>query len=90
MRHNTHWSGAEHRLKRFAKGHANKETYAFEELVAELGAAFLCASTGVESAAREDHSQYIKNWLGALKNDKKFIFTAASQAQKAVDYLFLF
>jgi len=39
---------------------------------------------------REDHSQYIQNWLKALKSDKKFIFSASSQAQKAVDYLFSF
>ncbi len=86
----THWSGAEHRLDRFAKTNFDKAAYAFEELVAELGAAFLCASTKVASTAREDHTQYIQKWLEALRNDKKFVFSAASQAQKAVDYLFSF
>ena len=59
-----------------------------EQLVAELGAAMFCASTGVTSSPREDHARYINNWLKALKSDKRFIFAAASQAQKAVDFLF--
>lgn len=83
----THWSGASHRLDRLQHSRFGDKDYAFEELVAELGAAFLCALTGVESVPRDDHSQYIRNWLIALKNDKKFIFAASSQAQKAVDYI---
>lgn len=86
----THWSGAKTRLDRGKNNKFGDAAYAFEELVAELGAAFLCGATGVESAPREDHSQYIQNWLQALKSDKKFIFSASSQAQKAVDYLFSF
>ena len=86
----THWSGAKHRLDRNQNNKFGDEDYAFEELVAELGAAMLCASTGIESAPREDHARYIQNWLKALKNDKKFIFAASSQAQKATDYLFSF
>lgn len=86
----THWTGAASRLDRGKHNKFGDTAYAFEELVAELGAAFLCGSTGVESAPREDHSQYIQNWLQALKSDKKFIFAASSQAQKAVDYLFSF
>jgi antirestriction protein ArdC len=57
------------------------------QLIAELGAAMLCATTGVETAVREDHAHYIASWLKALKSDKQFIFAAASQAQKVVDYL---
>jgi len=83
----THWSGASHRLDRLQHSKFGDKNYAFEELVAELGSAFLCARTGVESSPREDHAKYIRNWLAALKNDKKFIFSASSQAQKAVDYL---
>lgn len=83
----THWSGAEHRLNR-EKGRKYGDTkYAFEELVAELGAAMLCAALGISSGTRPDHAQYIDGWLKALKSDKKFIFSAASQAQKAADYL---
>jgi len=58
-----------------------------EELVAELGAAFLCAQFGVSSTPREDHAQYLVHWLSVLKSDKRAIFTAASQASQAVDFL---
>ena len=58
-----------------------------EELVAELGAAFLCADLGIEPEVRDDHTSYIDSWLKALRNDKRLIFTAASLAQKAADYL---
>ena len=84
----THWTGAKHRLDRLNDNKFGGKDYAFEELVAELGAAMCCASTGVTSSPREDHARYIKNWLAALKSDKRFIFSAASQAQKAVDFLF--
>ena len=83
----THWSGAPQRLNR-EKGKAYGDSaYAFEELVAELGAAMLCASLGITGSTRADHAQYIDGWLKALKSDKKFIFAAASQAQKSADYL---
>jgi antirestriction protein ArdC len=61
--------------------------YAMEELVAEIGAAFLCADLGITPETREDHAAYIASWLTVLKNDKRAIFTAASHAQKAADYL---
>ena len=61
--------------------------YAFEELIAELGSAFLCSQFGIKQHGRDDHAMYLKSWLKALKNDKKYIFKAASQAQKAVDFL---
>jgi antirestriction protein ArdC len=63
------------------------EAYAFEELVAELGSAFLCAHLGIANDPRPDHAQYIQGWLKALKNDKRAVFTAASKAQAALDYL---
>ena len=63
------------------------EGYAKEELVAELGAAFLCADLGITPETREDHAAYIASWLTALKNDQRFIFSAAAHAQRAVDYL---
>ena len=83
----THWTGAPHRLDREVHNRFNDPKYAFEEIVAELGAAMCCVICGVSSTVREDHSQYIQNWLTALKSDKRFIFTASSQAQKAVDYI---
>jgi len=65
----------------------NIQDYAKEELIAELGAAFLCAKLGICSEPRKDHAAYLQSWIQALKNDKKFIFSAASQASRAVDYL---
>ena len=61
--------------------------YAAEELIAKLGAAFVCAHLGLSSEPREDHAQYIQAWLRVLKADKRAIFTAASQAQQACDWL---
>ena len=58
-----------------------------EELVAELGAAFLCADLGITPEVRQDHADYIGTWLKVLKDDKKAIFTAASLASRAATYL---
>jgi len=82
-----HWTGADHRL---ARGKGNKfgsADYAFEELVAELGAAFTCAAVGVSTVPRADHAQYIDSWLRALKHQKRFIFEAAKHATKAADMI---
>lgn len=83
----THWTGAETRLKREFGKRFGDNAYAMEELVAELGAAFLCADLGVTQEPRQDHAQYIQNWLQVLKADKKAIFTAASQASKAASFV---
>jgi len=82
----THSTGAENRLKR-AKGKRGTKEYAFEELIAELGAAFLCADLNLEQTPREDHAIYLKSWIQALKNDSKFIIQAASKAQKSCDFV---
>lgn len=82
----THWTGAKHRLDRDLSGRFGSESYAVEELVAELGAAFLCAELGLPTDPREDHAPYIVSWLKVLKNDKRAIFTAAAKAQAAVDW----
>jgi antirestriction protein ArdC len=58
-----------------------------EELVAELGSAFLCADLQITPEIREDHAGYIHEWLKVLKDDKRAVFTAASHASKAVDFL---
>ncbi len=63
------------------------EGYAAEELVAELGAAFLGAELGLRPDHVEDHAAYMAGWLKALKNDRRFIFIAAAKAQEAADYL---
>jgi antirestriction protein ArdC len=82
-----HWSGAKHRLDREFGKRFGDDRYAFEELVAELGAAFLMASLGLSSDPREDHAAYLAGWLKVLKADKRAIFTAASKAQAAVNFL---
>lgn len=83
----THWSGAKHRLDRELSGRFGDDAYAMEELIAELGAAFLCAELGIAAMPRPDHAAYLTNWLKVLKADKKAIFTAASAASRAADFL---
>ena len=83
----THWTGAPKRLNRDFGLRFGDHAGAMEELVAELGAAFLCADLALSNAPRPDHAAYISSWLQALKNDKRAIFTAASKAQAAVDWM---
>ncbi len=84
----THWTKHTTRLGRdLGRVRHGDEGYAREELTAELGSAFLCADLGITPEVREDHAAYIATWLTVLKNDKRFIFSAASHAQRAVDYL---
>lgn len=83
----THWTGAKKRCDREFGKRFGDQAYAMEELVAELGAAFLCADLGISVTPREDHAAYINNWLQVLKTDKRAIFTAASKAAQASDYL---
>lgn len=84
----THWTRHPTRLNRdFGRKRWGDDGYAREELVAELGAAFLCADLGLELQPRPDHASYIASWLEVLKEDRRFIFTAAAHAQRAVDFL---
>lgn len=84
----THWTRHPSRLNRdMGRKKWGDAGYAMEELVAEIGSAFLCADLGLTPDIRDDHAAYIEGWLRVLKNDKKAIFTAASHAQKAADYL---
>jgi antirestriction protein ArdC len=86
----THWTAAPHRvnrdLSRYAKDRSER---AREELIAELGSCFLCADLGIvpELEPRPDHASYLASWLEVLSNDKRFIFSAAAHAQRAVAYL---
>jgi antirestriction protein ArdC len=82
-----HWTGAEKRCNRQFGQRFGDQAYAFEELVAELGAAFLCADLGLSNEPRPDHAAYIAGWLRVLRNDERAIFTAASKAQAAADFL---
>ncbi len=80
----THWTGHPDRCNRPLGRRHSIDGYAFEELVAEMGAAFLCAHCHLP--ARLEHASYIDTWLDALKRDKRLIFVAAGAAQKAADY----
>ena len=81
----SHWTGHPSRCNRVLSGRQHIEAYAFEELVAEMGAAFLSSHCGLPGELQ--HASYIASWLTALRSDKRLIFTAASMAQKAADYL---
>jgi len=81
----THATGHKSRLNRLDI--KNNDGYAFEELVAELGAAFQCLMLGVSAEPREDHAKYLNNWIKALKDDKRLIYRAAKLAQQAVDHI---
>lgn len=81
----THWTGP--RLERDLKGRFGSESYAMEELVAEIGAAFALATIGLSATPREDHAAYVASWLRVIKSDSRAIFTAASKAQQACDWL---
>lgn len=82
-----HWTGPKDRLNRYVKAENGTKDYALEELVAEIGAAFLGADLGIEVTPREDHASYIAHWLEILGNDKRAIFRAASAAEKATKFL---
>lgn len=81
-----HLSGHEKRLNRDFGKKFGDQKYAVEELVAELGAAFLCSELEITTPERKNHAGYIEHWLKVLRDDKQYIFTAASEASKAVDY----
>ena len=82
-----HFTGRTDRCDRDLSGRFGTSAYAMEELIAELGAAFLCSHFKISSAPRKDHAQYLANWLSVMKSDKRAIFSAASQASRAVDFL---
>jgi antirestriction protein ArdC len=83
----THWTKPKSRLDRdFSAKRFGDHGYAREELVAELGAAFLCADLGITPEVREDHAAYLGHWLTVLKEDKRAIFSAAAHAQRAADF----
>ncbi len=84
----THFTKHPSRLARdFGRKTWGDAGYAEEELVAELGAAFLCADLELSLTPREDHAAYVAHWLTVLKNDTRVIFRAAAHAQRAADFL---
>lgn len=82
-----HWSGHKTRLNRDMSGKFGSSSYAMEELVAELGASFLCATLDINTFPRPDHASYIASWLQVLKEHKTAIFAAAGAASKASLFL---
>jgi len=85
-----HWTAPAHRANRdLSRYHKDRSERSREELVAELGSVFLCADLGIvpELEPRPDHASYLSNWLSVLSNDKRYIFSAAAHAQRAVTYL---
>ena len=84
----THWTKGPGRLDRKSGKRFGDPAYAFEELVAELGSAMLCARLGLNKEPTPNHAKYLNNWLSALKKDSKLIWDAAKFAQAAVDHLF--
>ena len=83
----THWTGAANRLARNLRVRFGDEAYAMEELIAELGAAFLCADLGIANEPRLDHAAYVSSWLKVLGKDRTALFTAANKASVAATYL---
>jgi antirestriction protein ArdC len=81
-----HYSGAENRLNRLTKAKFGSPEYAKEELVSELGSAFLCAEFGIDSEEVQ-HPAYMQSWLAALQQDAKYIFGVASLSKTACDFL---
>jgi antirestriction protein ArdC len=83
----THWTSDTSRCNRELGKRFGDSAYAMEELIAELGSAFTMAHLELETTPRVDHAQYIASWLNVLKADSRAIFTAASKAQQAADWL---
>lgn len=86
----THSTGHSKRLDRVTLTEAGRfgdSNYSKEELVAEMGAAYMCGLAGIENRTIEESASYLQGWLSRLRNDSKLLISAASQAQKAVDYV---
>jgi len=82
-----HWTGARHRLNRDLRNRFGTDAYAIEELIAELGSAFLAGHLGISLEPRRDHAAYLASWLRQLRRDTRAILTVSGKAQNAVDFL---
>ncbi len=86
----SHAAGHPNRLNRKSISEAapfGSPTYSFEEMIAEMSAAYLCAEAGISPAVLENQAAYIAGWLKKLRDDRKFVVHAAAQAQKAADFI---
>jgi antirestriction protein ArdC len=82
-----HWTGHESRLNRNLSGKFGSRAYAAEECVAEIASALMCAKLGLEPVVSEHHAAYIATWIKLFEDHPKSVFTAASMAQRAVEYV---
>src|SRR4051794_10973329 len=82
-----HWTGHPTRLDRNLANRFGDHAYAAEELIAELSAAFTCATLGISTTPRPDHAAYLAHWLQVLREDPRALFTVANKAQAATDHL---
>lgn len=85
-----HWSGHKSRMQRDLSGSFGSDSYAFEELVADFSSVMIMGELDLHEATMEHHADYLQSWLKVLKNDKTALFKAASQAQKAADFILQF
>ena len=84
-----HSTGHPKRLERFSiNDKPSQENYSKEELIAELGTAFLCADCGISESVINNQTAYLKGWLSVLQNDKNILFSACREAEKAIKYLY--
>ena len=89
-RHKAHWSGSKDRLNRDLSGRFGSHDYAREELRAELAQVMICSELGIDDCDFTNGAAYIADWLSNLRDDKKEVFRAASDAQRIADYLLAF
>lgn len=82
-----HWTGHRERLDRDLTGRYGDDSYAMEELIAEMSAAFTCAEVGIAPAIRDDHAPYLAHWLRVLRAEPRHLWSVASAAQAATDHL---
>lgn len=84
-----HWTGHKSRLNRDMLTHKYTRSYAYEELVAEIGSLFVCSEAGIIQTAGEfqNHASYVESWLKSINENPNTIFHAASEANKACEYL---
>ncbi len=85
-----HWTGTKERLNRDLSGRFGSHDYAREELRAELAQVMICSELGIDDCDFTNGAAYIADWLGKLRDDKKEVFRAASDAQRIADYLLAF
>ena len=82
-----HSTGHKSRLNRDLSNYFGTLNYGKEELIAELGTAFLCAESGISDSTIDNSAAYLDNWLSLFRKDKRILISAASQANKASSYI---